>query len=331
MSGHDVIAVGGSAGAMEAVRRLLADLPPDLRASVFVVLHASMEIPDGLPDILNRHCPLQVERARDGAAVEHGRVYVFRPDYHLVVRRGEVRVTRGPRENRSRPAIDVLFRSAAAAYGSRVVGVLLSGYLDDGSAGLRALKRCGGHAVVQDPEDALVADMPRNAIERVAVDDVLPLAEIPRRLAELASASPGPSPPPPADVVQEAEIAERASSEIPKEEALGRLAPLSCPECGGPLWELDDGDVRRYRCHVGHGMTARSLLCEQDDAFEEALWVALRTLEERTNLLRTLAGDAATAGGRGERELFETRATESDEQASLLRRLLRTGSTTRDA
>ncbi len=186
MPGHDVIVVGASAGGVEALDRLVAALPDDLPASLFVVLHVPPTGRSALPDILRRHCRLPVAHAIDGEAVKPGQVYVAPPDQHLLVADGQVRLGRGARENGHRPAIDPLFRSAAREYGPRVVGVVLSGVLDDGTAGLAAVKAGGGVAIVQEPADAMYPAMPQHALENVAVDHVLAAGEIAAALDRLA-------------------------------------------------------------------------------------------------------------------------------------------------
>lgn len=320
--GHDVIVVGASAGGVEALRSLAMDLPAGLPAAVFVVLHVASEGPGLLGQILDKAGPLQAAVARNGETVEHGRIYVAPPDQHLLVKDGRVRLTRGPRENRARPAIDPLFRSAGIAYSSRVVGVVLTGYLDDGAAGLSAVQRCGGVAVVQDPSDAAFPEMPHSALRTVKPDYVVPVDELGSLLGHLAREPAGPAVPIPRDVAIEAQIAERAMSDIPAEDFLGDQVPLGCPECGGPLWELDDSSVKRYRCHVGHGYTERTLLVDQDLAVERALWAALRTLEERVNMLETLARREAEAGRTSSASGYEARAAESREHIQHLRSVL---------
>ena len=186
MAGHDIIVVGASAGGVEALQTLVRGLPADVPAAMFVVLHMSADAPSMLPQILNRAGPLPVAAAVDNEPIAPGRVYVAVPDHHLLIERGRVCLVRGPKENRSRPAVDPLFRSAARAYGSRVIGVVLTGALDDGTSGLQAVKGRGGLAVVQDPAEALYTGMPRSAMEHVAVDYCMPLAEIPALLARLA-------------------------------------------------------------------------------------------------------------------------------------------------
>jgi two-component system chemotaxis response regulator CheB len=213
----------------------------------------------------------------------------------LIGKRHQLMITKGARENRSRPAIDPLFRSAAVAYGVHVVGVLLTGYLDDGTSGMVAIKRCGGRNVVQDPKDAAYPDMPMNAIENVGVDHVVPLAEMGSLLTRLVARPLGRQGAIPRDIVTESRIAERVLSDLKAVESLGKQVPFNCPGCGGVLWEMAQGDTR-YRCHTGHSFTAPVLLAEQTAKIEETLWVALRMFEERRNLLLTM--DRSNGQGR---------------------------------
>ena len=324
--GHDIIVIGASAGGVEALKEVAASLPADLPAAVFAVLHQSPDAPGMLGKILDRSGPLPAGLASDGEAVEHGRIYVAPPDHHLLVKEGQVVLGRGPRENRSRPAIDPTFRSAAVAYGSRVVGVILTGYLDDGASGLAAVERCGGVTVVQDPEDAAYPDMPESALRAVAPgngpDHIVPLAEVGALLSRLAHTEPGEAVAPPQDIAIEARIAERAMSDIPAEEAMGDQVPVGCPDCGGPLWEVKEDRVKRFRCHVGHAYTERALVADQDDAVERALWAALRTLEERANMLESMARREHDAGRSASGRTYDERAAESREHVAHLRELL---------
>lgn len=235
MAEHNIVVVGASAGGVDALQRLAANFPPDLAASVFVVLHTSPESPRMLAEILDRAGILTAKFAKDGEQITNGTIYIAPPNQHILVKNGYVRLSRGPRENRSRPAIDPLFRSAAAAYKSSVVGVILTGLLDDGVSGLQAIKKCGGLAVVQDPDDAQFPDMPLNALEVVEADYVLPIDKIGAKLGEIVKLKANGNGYVPPDVIAEALIAEEVMSNIPKENKLGELVPVGCPECGGPL------------------------------------------------------------------------------------------------
>jgi len=254
-----------------------------------VVLHSSAAAESLLHRVLERRGPLPAKQAEHGEPVRRGQIYVAPSDQHLLVKHERIVLSRGPHENRHRPAVDTLFRAAAVSYRSRTVGIVLSGYLDDGSSGLRAIKRCGGKAVVQDPDDALVADMPASAARVVVVDYLLPVMSMGAVLEQLVREPVEPVHECPGDLVAEAAIAERVMSDIGKDQRIGELVPIACPECGGPLWQIDSEQMERYRCHVGHAFTVRSLLADQDENVERALWAAMRTMEERANVLAGMA------------------------------------------
>jgi two-component system, chemotaxis family, protein-glutamate methylesterase/glutaminase len=281
MSAHDIIVVGTSAGGVEALQILLRGLPSDLPAAVFIVLRLSPMEPSFLDEILSRAGPLPVTHAVDGEPITSGLIYVASPDHHLLVEREHVRVTRGPKENRFRPAVDVLFRSAAYAYGPRVIGVILTGALDDGTAGLWAVKDRGGLAVVQDPQDAFHDSMPKSALQHVAVDYCLPLAKLAAILVWLAG-EPAPAKggfPVSKKLAIETQIAREDHELDAGVLALGPLSPYTCPECHGVLVQLQDGDFTRFRCHTGHGYSPSSLLADATQSLETSLWSTLRTRE----------------------------------------------------
>ena len=315
--GRDLMVVGASAGGVEALQGLVRLLPADLPAAVFVVLHTTSENPSALPSILSRAGPLPAVHARDGDAVRHGRILVAPPDHHLLLDRGSVRVIIGPRENRNRPAVDPLFRSAAYAYGPRVIGVVLSGMLDDGTAGLRAIKTRGGVAVVQDPKEALFAGMPRSAIENVDVDHCLPIAAIAPLLARLSR-----EPVPDEGSRLGTDLETRTLLETPNVKTmatLGTPSGLSCPDCSGPLWDMEHSDFPRFRCHVGHAFSAESLVASQSEAVEFSLWAALRALDEKAELARRLASRARTRNQEKLAKRLEEDAAAMREQVGLLR------------
>lgn len=319
--GHDIVVIGASAGGLAALRAMCAALPRDLDAALFVVVHISADFPSELAQILARAGPLPAVAAEDGMAIEHGRLLVAPPDHHLLVEPGRVVVVRGPRENRHRPAIDPLFRSAAWAYGPRVVGVVLSGGLDDGTAGLWAIKSCGGTTVVQDPADAAQPDMPANALMHNRIDHRLPAAEIAPLLARLAHEPvPHARPVPPQSLKTEVEFA-KSQGDISDMASLGSLTPFTCPSCRGALWELDEGGHLRYRCHTGHAFTQDALLVEQNIETENALYAALRALEEKATALRRIS-ERWPERYPVMRNDYEARAREIDAAADQLRGLL---------
>ena len=322
MENRDIVVIGASAGGIEAIETLLSGFDSTLQATIFVVLHIPAESPSMLAQIFNRASSLKVKTAEDGEAIQIGQVYVAPPGVHLLVEPGYMRLHKGPTENRHRPAVDPLFRSAAVAYRSRVIGVVLTGFLDDGASGLLSVKRCGGLAIAQDPADAKYPDMPTAAIATADVDHQLPIHKIAPAIARLVQEQAPPVDDIPADIVMEARIAGRTMSDIRKEQKIGHLVPISCPECAGPLWQMEAGNIRRYRCHVGHGFTARALMATQDTALEQALWAAMRTMEERANLATTMAQDEIEKGRYKSAEVYEERAQTSKSHAQIIRRLL---------
>jgi two-component system, chemotaxis family, protein-glutamate methylesterase/glutaminase len=320
MQNRDIVVIGGSAGALAPLQRLLGGLPADLPATLFVVVHTGPDAHGALGRILDRAGPLPTEPARDGLAFEPGRVYVAQPDVHLLLDDGRMLLRRGPRENLSRPAIDPLFRSAAASHGGRVIGLLLSGMLYDGASGLRAIRRCGGIAVIQDPADALSPEMPRHALQRAEVDYRSSADGLAKLLVGLVAEPAGPSPGVPEDIRLEARMAAQGGSGSQSDEQLERPFALSCPECGGALREITDGDLLRYRCHVGHAYDADLLLGTQTEVVERALWTALRALEERAALLRRMAGQTSISNSLAIR--WAKLAAEHEAQAEAVRSLL---------
>ncbi len=321
--GHDIIVVGASAGGVEALADLAGRLPADLPAAVFVVLHVPAYGTSVLPGILSRRGPLPAVHPTDGEQVQRGRIYVAPPDHHLLVEDGRVRLTRGPHENGHRPAVDALFRSAARAYGPRVIGVVLTGTLDDGTAGLQAVKRRGGLAVVQDPEDALFASMPRCAIEGVAVDHIAPLAGIGPTLVRLArqpaqAESKAPVTP---ELKEEVKVAEFDIKALETRRE-GKPSSYACPDCHGVLWEVEEDELLRFRCRVGHAFSPESLLASQSDALEDALWTALRALEESAALADRLSERADARGHGLAAGRFGQQAKDARERAAIIRQAL---------
>jgi two-component system chemotaxis response regulator CheB len=318
---RDLVVVGASAGGVEALKALVAGLPPELPAAVLVVLHVPATGRSVLAEILDRAGPLPAATATDGAPLRRGEILVAPSDAHLLVHDGHVRLSRGPRENGHRPAVDPLFRSAARAHGARTIGVVLSGLLDDGAAGLRLVHDEGGATVVQDPDDALHPGMPTAALAAGPVDRTAPAAGLGDVISALLDEPlPGRS----GDDVAHGAPGEPDEVELDPVECdltRGALSGLTCPDCGGAIWETDD-DPARYVCHVGHAFSRESMLQEQGRALEITLWSALRALEERADLLRRVA---RRTGG-GARTRLQERATEADEHAHALRQtLLRAG------
>jgi two-component system chemotaxis response regulator CheB len=324
MHGHDVIVLGASTGGVEALSRVAADLPPGLPAAVFVVCHIPADSTSMLPAILGRSGPLPAGHAADGEEVRPGHVYVAPPDYHLLLEPGGVRLSHAARENLHRPAIDPLFRSAARAYGPRVVGVILTGALSDGVAGLIAVRAAGGVGVVQDPLDAFMPSMPRNAWQLAGADHVLPLARIAPLLVRLAHEPlPVDRGSPMSDPIDQ--MPQRVDEDMAAQEQGGRPGAQSvytCPECGGSLWQVDAGDPTRFRCHVGHSYYGESLLQEQSEILEPALWTAVRGFREKAVLARQLARLPRQQGNARAAERFEDEAARCGSYSRLIREKL---------
>jgi two-component system chemotaxis response regulator CheB len=319
MAQRDIVVIGASTGGLQALLELLDSLPPGIPAALFVVIHTAPEGSGPLPEILARSGTWAACYAEDGAAVEHGRIYVAPPDRHLLIKRGGIRVTRGPRENRFRPAIDPLFRTAARAFGARVIGIVLSGGLDDGTHGLELIKRHGGLAIAQDPQDAVMPSMPLSAIQNVEVDHILAPAAIAAKLPVLVREPVTDD----ARVVPEAiDVAEGITDHLRTGQSPGPLSPYTCPECGGALWELEDGRVLRFQCHVGHAFTAGSLAAEQGDSLGHTMWSALRALEEQAALRRRMAEHAEHLGHAVAARQLQHDAKDAERQASTMRQLL---------
>jgi two-component system chemotaxis response regulator CheB len=323
MPGHDIIVIGASAGGSDALSRICEALPEDFPAAVFIVWHVPARAPGLLPHIIGHHAHLPVNFALNGEAILSGRIYVAPPDYHLLLEHDRVRLTQGPKENRFRPAIDPLFRSAAYVFGPRVIGVVLTGSLDDGTSGLWAIKDRGGVAIVQDPEDAQFPDMPRNALQQVAVDYRVPLLEIPSLLVKL-TAEPVRIPPHNDDERDALDIQSATLDRVTEEDMhkLGAVSQFSCPECHGVLWRIPEGKVMRFRCRTGHAYTVESLLADLSELTEETLWSAVRCLEERGSLLQSMSEQQRERGDRQTAETYELEAEADQRRAQMLRLML---------
>jgi two-component system chemotaxis response regulator CheB len=275
--------MGASAGGLEVVARIVEHLPATLPAALFVVIHTGPDTPGILPQILMRRSEWPARHARDGEPIQHGVIYCAPPDHHLLLEDGHVQVVHGPKENGFRPAIDPLFRSAGAAYSTRVVGVILSGALDDGVHGMMRIKQRGGVAIVQNPEEAIVDALPLAAIKYVEIDHIAGAKQIAALLERLAhEPAPEEIPPMDEDEVIEATVADGIQHMLASGRPGNAPSAFTCPDCGGSLWEMKNGKLVRYRCHVGHVYTADSRVMEKDAALENVLWTALRAMEERS-------------------------------------------------
>ena len=287
-SSQQLIVVGASAGGVGALLAIAAGLPPDFAAPILVVLHTGAHR-SLLPELISSRGPNAAVTARDGDVPRSGTFHVAPPDHHLLLEGGALRLWRGPKENHARPAIDPLFRSAALACGPRVVGVILTGLLDDGSAGLRAVKDCGGIAVVQDPADAFEPGMPTSALASVEADHVVPLSQMAELLCALAQPR-RPAPPVAApDALRHEHEASFGATDMKALKTIGSPSTFTCPDCGGTLFELHDQRPVRFRCHTGHAYSLRSLASMQEQVTEDALWASLRALQEKEAILRRMA------------------------------------------
>lgn len=319
-----IIVIGASAGGVEALTKLVSGLPTDLSVALFVVLHISSHGTSILPRILSRAGLLEAIHPKHDEVIQPGHIYIAPPDHHLLVKRGHIHLGRGSKENGHRPAIDPLFRTAARAYGSRVIGIVLSGALDDGTAGLLAVKMQGGITIVQNPDDALYPDMPRSAIENVQVDYILPVSEIaailvrlahePLQEEELAPVS--------NDLQIESDLAELDPAALHKSDRPGTPSPFACPDCGGVLWELNEGNLLRFRCRTGHAFSVESLLSQQSNALEEALWSAMRALEENAALTRRIAERARKRNQHTIVKRYEEKEQLAHQRAEVIRQVL---------
>jgi two-component system chemotaxis response regulator CheB len=325
-----IVVVGASAGGIETLKEIVRGLSSDFPAPILLVLHIPPDSPGLLPKILAYAKTVRTKSAEDGERAQNGVLYVAPPDRHLVVEAdGTLRTPRGPRENRHRPSVDPLFRSAALAYGPHAIGVILSGTLDDGTAGLLAIHRRGGITIVQQPEDAIYPGMPESAIANVKVDHILPASEIAGQLA--LSVREERIAPRLGDTKQmelEKRISEMDSDALNGDERPGHPSAYSCPDCGGVLWEIDEGEFVRYRCRVGHAYSPETMLAAQTDVLEEALWTAMKTLEENARLAKRLAAAERERNQSWMAERFERRESEARDRADVIRRFLAAGDST---
>ncbi len=324
MPGHDIIVAGGSAGGIEAINTVTRGLAAGLEAALFVVIHMPENHPSILARILQRESALPVSEAQDQAPIERGHIYIACPGQHLVLEPGRMRVVYGPRENNVRPAIDPLFRSAARVYGPRVVGIIVSGTLDDGIAGVIAIKQRGGVVIVQDPTEALYSGMPNSALKYVQADNVVPVAQIPTLVTKLAETPTDADAryPVPLQVKIESEIPIRGGGTKEEMEQIGKLSVFTCPECHGTLYELQEGGLVRFRCQTGHAFSQDTLEDQQSEQVEAAVWAALRALEEKAELFRRIARRGQQNSHGTMADQYEEKALLAERQAEELHKLL---------
>lgn len=323
MANHDILAIGTSAGGLDALRTLAGGLPDDLAASVLVVLHLPPHFQSSLDAILSQSGPLPATFARDGERCEKRHIYIAPPASHLLIEDRHLRLGYGPRENNARPAIDPLFRSVGLCCGGRSIGVVMTGTLGDGAAGLQALKQCGGVTVVQDPDDATFPEMPATALRRSKPDHVVGLAAMPALLEKLVRQPAGAPAEVPELVREEVAIARNGNVRMSHMDRIGRRSVLACPDCHGVLWEIDEGGLVRYRCHVGHAYTAELLSAALDEGLRGAIASAARVLDERIALARRLMEEDRRNGHNGLAESWARKLRDAEKEADVLRAAIR--------
>ncbi|AMN42288.1 chemotaxis protein CheB [Rhodoplanes sp. Z2-YC6860] len=323
MTNRDILAIGTSAGGVEALTFLARHMPADFPAAILVTIHLPSNSQSVLDEILTRCGPLPASFVKNGDRLRKGHFHLAPPDRHLLVEGEAMLLGSGPRESNSRPAIDPMLRSAALCCAPRTVGVVLTGTMSDGASGLWALHQSGGVSVVQDPRDAAFSDMPANALNRLKPDHVVTLAAMPKLLASLAGQRAGEIMPVPGNIKFEVEIAKGRSSSIPEMDLLGHRSPLACPDCHGVMWEIEEGELVRYRCHVGHTYTAEMMALALDENLRRGLGSASRALEERRALARKLEEQAT----RNDRSMlaasWSQRAKEFEQELKVIRDAIR--------
>ena len=317
-----IIIMGASAGGLDAIKTIIKNLPAGFSTPLFIVWHMSPDIYGILPQVLNRLNNIYAAHAYDNETIQPNRIYIAKPDHHLIIEDGRMRVTRGPKENRFRPAIDPLFRSAAYAHGSRVIAVILSGALDDGTAGMFTVKRYGGIAIVQDPDDAAVPSMPKNAMKEVQVDYCVPASEIAALLAELSHQKPNENVEGMKDEQIKKEIEIAAGDNALKKGIFnhGELTPYTCPECHGVLSQLKEGSLVRYRCHTGHAYSADALMASISEDIEDNLYKAIRSMDESIMLLNHVGDHLAEANQPKLAAVYFQKAKEVEDRSQLVRK-----------
>jgi two-component system, chemotaxis family, protein-glutamate methylesterase/glutaminase len=319
MANRDLLAVGTSAGGVDALVFLAKHFRRDLPASILVTIHLPSYASSTLDEILSGSGPLPARFASDGERLRRSSIYIAPPNRHLLVVGERLVLGEGPRENNSRPAIDPMLRSAAICCCGRAIGVVLTGTLGDGASGLWAIAQCGGITVVQDPSDAAFSEMPETALQRAKPNHVVPLAEMPALLDNLVSQPAGVPGPMPRTVKYEVEIARKGPQNVHNMDGLGRRSVLVCPDCGGMMWDIGEGEVIRYRCHVGHTYTAEVMSLALDEGLRRALATAQRVLEDRLSLARKLHDQAIDSGHRLLAETWAQKAREAEGEIDVVR------------
>jgi two-component system chemotaxis response regulator CheB len=323
MTNRNILALGMSAGGVEALLFLAKRLPRNFPAAVLVTLHLPSHTRSGLDELLTRAGHLPAVFGRDGDSIEEGRIHIARPGRHLLLDDDRLLLGNGPRENNARPAIDPMLRSVALCCGVRAIGAVLTGTMGDGASGLWAVQQCGGMTVVQDPSDAAFPEMPLNAMGRLRPDHVVSLAEMPNLFESLVSQSAGKPVTTPAALKYEVEIAKGGRGSMSEMDRIGRRSVLACPDCNGVMWEINEGDLVRYRCHVGHGYTSELMSLALEENLRRALASALRALEERVALAEKMYRQAREWGHNHAADTWATRKQEYADEAQVIRDAIR--------
>jgi len=323
MAHRDILAIGTSAGGFEALRFLAGQFPQNFPASVLVVIHLSSQFRSALDAVLTQAGRLPASFAEDGEKLKRSHIYIAPPERHLLVESERLRLGSGPRENNARPALDPLFRSAAFCCAPRAIGAVLTGTLGDGAAGLSALKQCGGITVVQDPSDAAFPEMPTTALASSKPDHVVDLAGMPALFDKLVRQPAGQPTPIPEGLAYEVNIASGGHTNMSEMDRIGRRSVLACPDCHGVMWEIDEGELVRYRCHVGHAYSAELMSLALDENLTRALSSALRALDERIAIAKKLQKQASDAGRTRIAESWARKACEFEEEAKVIRHSVR--------
>ena len=323
MSTRDVLAIGTSAGGVEALLFLAKQMPRDFPASILVTIHLPPQAHSSLDEILTRAGHLSAKFASEGEALQKGHIYLAPPDHHLLLEGNRLCLGYGPRENNSRPAIDPMLRAAAVCCGPRSVGVVLTGTLGDGASGLWALSQCGGITAVQDPRDAVFAEMPMNALNRAKPNHVVKLVDMPALFENLVQQPVGLPAVVPRSIKYELLIAKNGQSSMSEMDAIGRRSVLACPDCGGVMWEIDEDDLVKYRCHVGHAYGAELMSIALDENLRRALGSAQRAMEERVALAQKLYKQAVASGHQSLAETWSQKADEFEREMKIIRESIR--------
>jgi len=318
-----VICIGSSAGGLNAVSELLSQLPVGLNAAVFVALHLSRAaMGELLVARIKRNSKLDCSLAGNNEIIQPGHIYFAVPDAHLLIKNDRMVIGKGPAENRFRPSIDVLFRSAAAHYRGGTIGIILTGLLNDGAAGMWAIKQNGGHCIVQDPNEAEYPDMPLSVLETMEVDYCVSLKKMSSVILNILKENQRKKVIPSTFVKAESKLSERIATSVEDVRGLGEKSTYACPDCGGGLWKIDNGNIQHYRCHIGHSYSEKELNIQQAESIEHTLWVAIRMMEERKVLLVKMGKEQEGKGLEKLGSSFREEARELDNHIEKMKELL---------